>query len=52
MDLEDVFFVIVLMNNEIVFRVEINLNGENDFYVLLIFKFWYKFKLIFFLVLI
>ena len=36
------------MNNETVFRAEINLNGENDFYVQPIFKFWYNFKQIFF----
>lgn len=37
------------MNNETVFRAEINLNGENDFYVQpIFFKFWHKFKLIFF----
>lgn len=47
-DSEDVFLVTASMNNETVFRAEINLNGENDFYVLPIFKFWHKFKLIFF----
>ena len=33
MDSEDVFLVTASMNNETVFRAEINLNGENDFYV-------------------
>ena len=48
MDSEDVFLVTASMNNETVFRAEINLNGENDFYVQPIFKFWYNFKQIFF----
>lgn len=38
-DSEDVFLVTASMNNETVFRAEINLNGENDFYVQPIFKF-------------
>jgi len=32
-DSEDVFLVTASMNNETVFKAEINLNGENDFYV-------------------